>query len=249
MKINPAQKQSDTLVFTVAMNGYQWLYQRFINSHQRYADKYGFDYYAVTRPAFTLLGVECCWLKLVIIQRALLAGYQHVLFVDADAKIQPLAPNIISEVTAEHAIYLARGCSGKLNSGVILAKNCDESLQWLKRVLSLYSSALHCTRHAGWGENDAVIHCGEGFNGLGELDQCWNNTSNPNLVDYIRHFSHGPLRNQLHLFAIHRLLNRLTRLIQRYAQTNESPLSLSRLANKALKRAPYNLNQPDIMQW
>ena len=40
----------------------------------------------------TTIGVECCWLKLTLMIEALDNGYDAVLFVDADAYIQPQAP-------------------------------------------------------------------------------------------------------------------------------------------------------------
>ncbi|MFQ3288857.1 MAG: hypothetical protein ACI93V_001077, partial [Alteromonadaceae bacterium] len=68
-----------TLIFSIALNGYQLLYRHCINSHRAYAKKYGYEYLVISRPYFTALGVECCWLKLTLMLEALKAGSDTVL--------------------------------------------------------------------------------------------------------------------------------------------------------------------------
>ena len=66
------------LVFSIVLNGYQWLYKDCIHSHKRYAELHGYTYQAVTRPYATSIDVECCWLKLTLMIEALENGYYSV---------------------------------------------------------------------------------------------------------------------------------------------------------------------------
>jgi lipopolysaccharide biosynthesis glycosyltransferase len=84
---------------------------------------YGYEYLVITRPYFTALGVECCWLKLTLLLEALNAGYDTVLFVDADAYINTTAHELERLLEPDKYLYLAKSYSGRFNSGVILVNN------------------------------------------------------------------------------------------------------------------------------
>ncbi len=205
----------NTLVFTIAMNGYQWLYRRHIQSQRRYALRHGYDYVAVSRPGVTRLGVECCWLKILLLKHALMAGYQRVLFVDADAYINPNAPalDVITHDRPDASVFMAKGYSGQFNSGVVLVTHCEASLAFLHDVMHANPPENAFQGKVGWGENDQVIACSQGQTCIAILDPRWNNTFDIRLQDFIRHYNHGPLRTSLPLRLIHKSLSRLSRLL------------------------------------
>lgn len=207
-----------TLVFSIAMNGYQLLYKHCLSSHQRYAKRCNYDYIAVTQPAYTMLGVECCWLKLTLIKQALLAGYTDVLFIDADAEVKNSAPALDTIKQIDKHLYLANGYSNRFNSGVIYARAHASVIDWLNRVLAAKDGGIPNEDDVGWGENGYVIHFAKQCEFIATLDSKWNNTWQPELADYIRHYNHGPLRSGLTLFLIHKGLGRLTRLIVKLKQ-------------------------------
>ncbi len=62
--MSPQQPASDTLVFSVAVNGYHWRYRRLLDSQRQYALRHGYTYLLIDRPLFSLLGEETAWLKL-----------------------------------------------------------------------------------------------------------------------------------------------------------------------------------------
>ena len=199
-------------VFSIALNGYQWRYRSCINSHRAYCQKHGFDYTVITRPTFTRLGAECCWLKLYLIEAALNSGHQRVLFLDADAYVQPQCPDITQIEAAEKDLYLANGFSGELNSGVMYFRNTPQVRQWLQRLLANSTTAVAETSLVGWGENAHVIHFAKGYEGLKVITSQWNNTFDENADDYIRHFSCGPLQTSLIDKMMHKLLFKLSKL-------------------------------------
>lgn len=202
--------QPNTLVFSIALNGYQYLYRNHLKSHREYALRHGYMYEAVTRPVVTHLGVECCWLKLTLLLRALRNGYQHVMFVDADAFIHTRAPQITDTMFEHASVLMAKSYSGRYNSGVIMIKNHGDSLAWLKSIINKQSTSIDQKNSVGWGENGHIIEQSKKSPCVGEVDIKWNNTYQKNLTDYITHFSHGPLRQGLTMRLIHKALSRLT---------------------------------------
>ena len=232
--------RSNTLVFSIALNGYQWLYKDFLHSHERYANRYGYDYQAVTKPMFTSLGVECCWLKLTLIQNALIRGYERVLFVDADAQISDRAPQILDEQFNQGHVLMARSYSGRFNSGVMLVKNHALVIDWLAQVLANKNKKVAAENSVGWGENGHIIECSKGSNIVGELDPRWNNTQFKDLADYIRHFNYGPLRSGRTINALHYLFSKGTQfltLISSNTRQNEDK-GLQSLTQSVLNHYP-----------
>lgn len=218
-----------TLVFSIALNGYQWLYKDYLRSHAQFASKHNYAYQAVTRPFITSKGVECCWLKLTLLQEALKAGYDNVLFVDADAYIQDNAPDLESNFHTGKYLYLARSYSGRFNSGVILIKNSQVIRTWLRNLLADRHQPISAANSVGWGENGHVIeHC-KNRDFVSTLDNRWNNTHDPVLKDYIRHFSFGPLRQSLMLNLIHKCFSRLTSLFSKTTRVLQKAGLIKRL--------------------
>lgn len=205
--------KSDLLIFSIALNGYQWLYKDCIASHQGYAKKHGYCYQVVSRPFITELGAECCWLKLTLTLAAFNAGYQKVLFVDADAHINELAPAIETTIQPEKYIYLAKSYTGRFNSGVMFMLNHEVTITWLKTVLSSRMTAVSEQDSVGWGENGHIIKCSKNCTFIEVINRRWNNTYDPDLNDYIRHFCFGPLRRNFSLSLCHKVISRMTKAI------------------------------------
>jgi hypothetical protein len=117
-----------------------------------------------------------------------------VLFVDADCLIQPGAPPLDPLEEVETPILMALGRSGRLNSGVIFARCSDTSVAFFGEVMQSITQPIRAEDRAQLKyENGNIIHCARRLGGVGELDPKWNNTSDPELADYVRHFT-GPMR-------------------------------------------------------
>jgi hypothetical protein len=207
--------KDNVLIFSIALNGYQWLYKDCIASHKRYAERHGYTYQVVTRPFATSIGVECCWLKLTLMIEALDNGYDAILFVDADAYIQLEAPKLSSVFLPEKYFYLAKSYSGRFNSGVMLIKNHIKVRQLLKDIITARHQPILAENNVGWGENGHIIEFTQHCQFVSTLDRTWNNTYDPDLNDYIRHFSFGPLRTNLWLNLSHKALARMTKLLSK----------------------------------
>ena len=185
---------SKTLVLSIALNGYQWMYKKELDTHKKYAQKQGYSHQAVTRPYVSALGVECCWLKLTLMRTALLSGYDTVLFLDADTVVNASCPALSSVLENEKHIYMAKGYSKRFNSGVLIAQNNELTTSWISRVIDSRFNTVQKENDVGWGENGHVIELSKDVNFIKELDQKWNNTFDHHLDDYIRHSNCGPMR-------------------------------------------------------
>ncbi|PHR85011.1 MAG: hypothetical protein COA59_03995 [Colwellia sp.] len=195
-----------TLIFSIALNGYQWIYKKELDSHKNYANKNGYDYQAITRPYFSSLGVECCWLKLTLMRTALLAGYQHVVFIDADAMVKHNCPAIETLFIDNKYIYMAKGYSNRFNSGVLIVRNKTEVIDWLTRVIDSRILTVANKNSVGWGENGHIIELSQNCPFIQEIDQRWNNTYDNNMADFIHHKNCGPLRTNLIDNFLHKLI-------------------------------------------
>ncbi|MFQ3220977.1 MAG: hypothetical protein ACJAUL_001745 [Paraglaciecola sp.] len=237
--------KSDILIFSIALNGYQWLYRDCIASHHRYAKKNGYCYQVVSRPFITTLGAECCWLKLSLTLSAFNAGYHKVLFVDADAYINEAAPAIEKTIRPEKYVYLAKSYTGRFNSGVMFMLNNEETITWLKKILSSRMTSVSDKDSVGWGENGHIIKYSKNRSFIEIIDRRWNNTYDPDLDDYIRHFCFGPLRQNIVLSLCHKVISRITKAISKskniaskYTLHTQKTDPLTTLTNVVIKQYP-----------
>lgn len=205
-----------TLIFSIALNGYQWRYRNHLASHRRYAQKHNYHYQVVTKPFFSPLGIECCWLKLTLMHTALLAGYQQVMFLDADTHVHDHCPPLQSILIPTKCIYMAKGYSKRFNSGVMIVSNCQQARDWIHQIIKNRHQPVEPRHDVGWGENSHIISHSEDCQFIKELAKKWNNTNELNLNDYIRHHNHGPLRvgiwNKLFHHLTFAIANKLARL-------------------------------------
>lgn len=212
--------KNKTLILSIALNGYQWMYREELNSHKRYAQKNGYVHQAITRPFVSRLGVECCWLKLTIMRTALMSGYDRVLFLDADAMVKDNCLALSQVIIKNKYVYMAKGYSGRFNSGVILAVNHKETISWLNRVIESRDSRVKASNDVGWGENGHVIEQSEGIPFIQELAEKWNNTSNYDLEDYIQHSNCGPMRTSAVNNLFHKIVFYLSAKYLTYISKN-----------------------------
>ena len=220
------------LIFSIALNGYQWLYRKNLANHAAYAKSIGANYLKVTRPLISRLGVECCWLKLCLLKEALLQGYETVLFLDADTLIMPDCPDIRTNLTKNKHLYMAKGYTNRFNSGVMLVQKSPTVIKFLEHIIQNRFTPIPKSDSVGWGENGHIIHFARENSFIATLDHRWNNTYDACCDDYIRHYNFGPMRNSFCRNLLHKMLsvtsrqiNRLTRFFfGKYFQTWQQQL-------------------------
>ena len=190
------QKESakKPLIVSMGFNGYQWAYRRNIDTHRAYARRHGYDCVFVKKPAFTRLLMECAWLKLPLMLAALRSGRPWVFYLDSDIEVKQETPAIETLFCDGKTLYMANGLSGRLNSGVIIARNDPAVTALLERIVDNALMIVPKEDRVGWGENGHVIHFAKNFAGLQLIDSVWNNNSDPKMDDYLRHYSAGPMR-------------------------------------------------------
>ena len=243
--------QHSTLVFTIALNGYQWRYRQHMQSHREFAAKYGFHYQAITRPFYSSLGIECCWLKLTLMLHALRAGYKQVIFLDADTLVNAHCPDPRTLFDDGKWLYMAKGYSKRFNSGVMIARNHPAIRLWLTTILKKRHEKLSDKVDVGWGENGHIIAHSIGCPFIKEIPHSWNNTHDKGLDDFIRHYNSGPMRSNLiekivhyFLFALANKMGKLITFGQNLWSPSCSEEDLERETLKILNKYPDFIQQP-----
>lgn len=235
------RENQNILVFSIALNGYQLLYRKFLDSHKNYAARHGYHYQAITRPYFTSMGVECCWLKLTLMQHALCQGYQAVMFIDADAFVHERAPNLENMLSNNAHIFMAKGYTDRFNSGVMVVKRGKCAEKWISDILADKNKPIEPHDSVGWGENGHIIKHAHNKSFIMEIDKRWNNTDQPAMDDYITHCNYGPLRRGFIINSVHKLLSRLTGLLAVINAWNtrehQAINRLSALTNRAISHS------------
>ena len=187
-----------TLVFCIALNGYDIVYAANIESHRRYARRWGYHYELVREPAWVTID-QAVWLKVELLKRAITAGWSEVLFVDADCELRNSAPSLVEAAPENASICLAPGFSGNFNSGVILVRAKMQARAFLARALQLADTSVP---EQDWGENGHLIHVEKTMGGVTSLDTKWNNNADTEMDDYIRHYSAGGPMRPLYSYTI-----------------------------------------------
>jgi hypothetical protein len=182
------------LLLSMGLNGYGAVYRQNIQSHERYAKRFNYDYWLMDNPVYTPLEGESSWLKLPVIWSALESGYDWVCYVDSDVFIQEDAPDFTSLEQPGKFLYMANGFSERLNGGVIIARNHATSRAWFENLLENIRVEIPSEDDVGWGENGHIIHFARHYEGLCTIPPEWNNNRDPAMTDHFRHFSAGIMR-------------------------------------------------------
>lgn len=186
------------LVFSVALNGYDQGFKRCLRSHLAYAHSIGADQFTAVRPTVSDPAFAA-WMKLTLTERALADGYSRVAYLDADCEVRAGTPHFAEVLDkAERPIMMAEGRSSRLNSGVIFARQDPRALLWLREVIGSATQPIPAADRANLRfENGNVIAVERRVQGVSVLPTEWNNTFDPDLDDYIRHYT-GPLKAGYH---------------------------------------------------
>jgi len=206
---------SKTLLYTVALNGYGTSYKAAIRSHEAYARRIGADYVCVTKP-FVHDPAIAAWLKVPLLAAGLSAGRDWVGYIDADCVVRTKAPDFRTDVPAGTTnLYLAEGRSGRVNSGVIFAKNSPESRSYVARILDSMTEPISAEDRAGLKyENGNFIFIDRTVARADRLPLTWNNTFDASLDDHVRHFT-GDLRATYRRSALDTYLGKAQKLFAR----------------------------------
>lgn len=169
-------------------------------------------------------------------------NYDWVAYIDADCQIRSETPALELLAVANKSLYMAKGFSGRINSGVMIVKNCEEVKELLKTIYSHCNENVPC---ADWGENGHVIYFASQWEGLKIIDQKWNNNADPELKDYIRHFSAGgPMRELYPATYIEKMI-RLMQYVKNYLNRNkylprhQIPMMVEKLFNQVIAQNQF----------
>lgn len=187
-----------SLVFTIAQNGYGFAYKRCIESQRRYADSIGAAFVSIAHPPRVSEAAQSAWLKIPVLLEALKSGYDSVAYIDSDCAVSADAPNFNDALPslAEGRIFMAQGASKRINSGVIIAGGGTPAIPFLEQVMgSITTTIPEDDRRSLKFENGNVIYCARISGVVDDLPVVWNNTYDPALRDFIRHYT-GSLRSE-----------------------------------------------------
>ncbi len=210
-----------TLVFSIALKGYSQLFKNCISSQRKYCEKHGMDYVLVDKSPRQLLPIEAAWLKLFLLREALYTNkYNWIAFIDADCEIRDFSPSFILDLVKydpSKSIFLAKGFSGRINSGVIILKNTSEALLYLNNVINNGDLPVPKEDEALY-ENGHMIHFGKSNPAVQIMEwEEWNNNHDINKNSFIQHYSGGILREQyLKRYPIRTWSNKTIKRFKRY---------------------------------
>lgn len=209
------------LIFSIALEGYSQLFKNCIISQRKYCEKHGMDYILVDKSPRPLLSIEAAWLKLFLLREALSNNkYNWIAFIDADCEIRDFSPSFIIDLDIyepSKSIFMAKGFSGRINSGVILMKNTPEALLYLNNVINHGDSPVPSEDEALY-ENGHMIHFGKANTAVQVLDsEKWNNNQYINKNSFIQHYSGGILREHyLKRYPIRTLNYKIKKRLKRH---------------------------------
>ena len=233
----------NTLVFSIAHNGYGYVYRPCLASQRAYCGRNGYAHVSVTRPLRVSDPALSAWLKVPLLLGALRGGYDMVMFLDADCRITEKAPPL-QDLASAGPVQMARGWSGRFNSGVIVARRDDAALAFLEAVMHSISEDIpDADREWLRYENGNIIHCARTTGGVADLDVRWNNSRDPEADDFVRHYT-GPMRYE---YVPPRYAPHVQRLIERkVSPSGQQPVrrstafrsQLEELAARSIRRYP-----------
>lgn len=234
-----------TLVFTIALEGYESTYRSCIDTISQYAERNKYDFELINSAPRQLLPIEAAWLKLPLILEALRNGYEWVSFIDSDIDVRAFTPSFdsyLENLRGTKSIFISTGKSGRLNSGVLFVKNTKESLAFFENVLK------HCDMRVPEEdrtafENGHIIYFGKQSRDFYILDHdMWNNNSSLNPDSYIQHYSSGELREWYFKNRYKTRLSLFDRLFSKSQKKRNAKLKMKRpnLLSESIKELiPY----------
>lgn len=188
---------SGVLVFSIALEGYDRLFESCIETQRQYSRRCGYEYVLVDRAPRRLQPEEAAWLKLAFLESALKAGHEWVAFIDADCDVRagmPCFAEYLESVADDKSIFLSTGYSGRINSGVIFARHTPAAIEFFQTVLARADQEVPHEDRALY-ENGHMIHYGKNSQQVYLLEHnVWNNNSKLDGQSYIQHYSGGDLR-------------------------------------------------------
>ncbi|QYO68122.1 hypothetical protein [Leptolyngbya sp. 7M] len=187
-------KKSKVLVFSIALIGYDQIFQHCIDSHRAYCRKYGYDYVLIDKFPGIPDKEEATWLKIVLMIEALKSSYDWVFFVDSDCEIRNHTPRLEEIQVINKYIYLAPGHSGYINAGILIAKSSSEAIHYFEKVLDSAQQEIPELSIVDWGDNPYIIHHAKENPDIYLLTHDWNNNTNLDSQSYIFHYSSGTFR-------------------------------------------------------
>lgn len=185
------------LVFSIALVGYDRLFESCIETQRQYCRNCSYQYVLVDHAPRRLRPIEAAWLKIPLIISALKAGYEWVAFIDADCDVRnnmPCFPEYFDSLELEKSIFLSPGFSGRVNSGVIFIKNSAASVEFFQSVINHADQDVPQEDRTDY-ENGHIIFFGKNSPDVYLLEHnLWNNNSKLDDESYIQHYSGGMLR-------------------------------------------------------
>ncbi len=188
---------SRVLIFTVATNNYYKVYRRCIESQRKFANKHNYNYLVIKKLPIEAYPDESAWLKIYIIKKAIEGCYDKVLFIDSDCEIRPHTPSLENFGSPVDDFFIAKGISGRVNSGVMLIVSTTESKKLINSIIKAADNndIIQEDEIVGW-ENGHVIHFTKKYQNLKLLDWVeWNNSICLNNNSFIQHYSGAKLRS------------------------------------------------------
>lgn len=186
------------VVLNVHTPRYKRLFRNALSTQRAYAERYGYAYHSEALRQEDAARAK--WRKLEMVEQ-LLKAHGCVLLLDADCFVMDSAPDVREELIPGKDIYMAKGRSGRFNSGVMLVRSTDLATEFVHRIVAgRYTMEIDPeNRVSAAGENGHVIQLSmspEFAPTIAELSSIWNENRTDAGEGYILHLVTGPLRGR-----------------------------------------------------
>ncbi|XOV91151.1 MAG: hypothetical protein ACFHWX_13170 [Bacteroidota bacterium] len=183
-----------TLIFSIATNGYDQIFEGYLTSQKQYAERFGYEYKLFAdHEKSGISASDSAWLKVPLIIKALEAGYEWIAFFDADCMLFEHTPDIKSVNTEDKCFYMAQDCRMEIpNTGVMIIRNHPQVVRLFRKILRYSDLPLKFLPRKHWAlyEMGHVVHFSINQPFFEWLDQRWNDTINKYPDHYVLH-AHG----------------------------------------------------------
>ena len=172
----------------VASDDYVKKYERCISSQEKYCKKNNYFYNLITDKKYISDRKDYYWKKILEV-RDNLSNFDYSVLIDCDCEITDNALPIES-ILDSNSIYYVLGISKRPNSGFMIFKNDNRSIDFLKDVLDKKEKSIPA-EFSMKGENGFIIwSLSENNKNAKELDLKWN-CSQPDFIKdaFIIHYT------------------------------------------------------------
>ena len=137
MREPSSSTEAPHIVFSIATNGYEKVFEHCIQSQRDYCRRLNVPYCLIQgKPPWGINAHDSSWLKIPALRHLARRASRGVLYLDADCEVMPGAADfrIWDDQAPSKSVFASRDFSGRLNAAVIYCRSTAAGLQILNEL-------------------------------------------------------------------------------------------------------------------